>query len=321
MEPLERLQDLLPCISTFVTVVEANGFAAAARRLGTTRSAVSRQVARLEEAWGVKLLRRTTRAVSLTEPGQQAYEHALQIPRLALLAEESAASLSRTPRGRLRVTASVAYGQHRIVPLLPAFSDRYPEIAVDLSLTDRMVDLVEEGFDVAIRLSARLPEGLVARRLGAVTYRLCASPRLPGVERVAHPDDLAHVPAIRFSGRQARDTWRLARGDAAAEVRPQGRLSANTSDAVLGLAMAAQGVGLLPDYVLGSAIDRRELVELLPDWTVSGPFGDAVWAVRAPERRALPKVTAFTDFVAGVLGQGPPAGPGARQDRRGVRPA
>lgn len=298
MQPLERLHDLLPCIATFVTVVEARGFAAAARRLGTTRSAVSKQVARLEEAWGVKLLRRTTRAVSLTEPGQEAYDQAAQIPRLAALAEESAASLSRKPRGRLRVTASVAFGQHLLVPLLPAFAARYPEVSVELHLLDRFVDLVDEGFDVAIRLSEQLPEGMVARKLGHVQYRVCAAPTLSGLDRVRRPEDLLDLPALRFAGRRAKEPWRLSQGEDQITLQPQGPMTANTSDALLSLAVAGLGVAVLPDYVYRPAMARGGLVTLLPDWTVHGPFGDKFWAVRAPERRALPKVSAFIEFMA-----------------------
>lgn len=297
MHPPERLADLLPPLATFVVVVDANGFAAAARRLGMTRSAVSKQVARLEEEWGVKLLRRTTRSLSLTEPGQQAYEHAAQIPRLAVLAQEAASSLSRAPRGTLRVTASVAFGHHFLVPLLPDFRERYPQIEIELHLLDRMVDLVEEGFDVAIRLSERLPEGMVAKRLGKVRYQLCASPGLTGIDQVQSPDDLAALPALKLAGRRAKEPWKLVRGQEQVLVRPAGPVSANTGDALLFLTVAGLGVSLLPDYVYAGAIERGELVALLPGWDVHGPFGDAFWALR-PERRALPKVTAFIDFLA-----------------------
>lgn len=297
MQPPERLQDLLPCIATFVVVVEAKGFAAAARRLGTTRSATSKQVAKLEAAWGVKLLRRTTRALSLTEPGQRAYEHALQIPALAAQAEESAADLSRSPRGVLRVTASVSFGQHVLVPLLPRFRQRHPQVAVELHLTDRIVDLVEEGFDVAVRLSARLPEGAVARKLGAVRYGLWASPTLAGIHEVRDPGDLTRMPCLRFSGRGAREAWVLSKGTQRVAIQPTGALAANTSDALQALASAGQGIALLPDYACRAAAERGELVPLLAGWVAQGPFGDTCWAVRSPERRALPKVATFIAFL------------------------
>jgi DNA-binding transcriptional LysR family regulator len=298
MQPPERLQDLLPCIATFVVVVEAKGFAAAARRLGTTRSAISKQVAKLEGAWGVKLLRRTTRAVSLTEPGQRAYEHALHIPALAALAEEAAADLSRSPRGVLRVTASVAFGQHGLVPLLPRFRQLQPLVEVELHLTDRIVDLVDEGFDVAIRLSARLPDGAVARKLGAVRYGVWASPALAGIAEVREPNDLTRLPCLRFAGRGTREPWVLSKGSKHVSVQPKGPLAANTSDALQALASAGEGVALLPDYACRSAVERGELVALLPDWTAHGPFGDTCWAVRSPERRALPKTSAFIAYLA-----------------------
>ena len=297
MRTSERLQDLLPCIATFVVVVEAKGFAAAARRLSTTRSAISKQVAKLEAAWGVKLLRRTTRAVSLTEPGQRAYEHALQIPALAALAEESAADLSRSPRGVLRLTASVSLGQHLLVPLLPRFRELHPQVAVELHLTDRIVDLVEEGFDVAIRLSARLPDGAVARKLGAVRYGVWASPRLAGIDEVREPEDLSGLPCLRFSGRGAREAWVFSKGSRRVAVHPSSALAANTSDALQALASAGEGVALLPDYACRSAVESGQLVPLLKNWTVYGPFGDTCWAVRSPERRALPKVSAFIAYM------------------------
>lgn len=302
----DRFADLLPCLSTFAVVADTGSFAAAARQLGMTRSAVSKQVAKLEEEWGVKLLRRTTRALSLTEPGLQAFEHAAQIPRLAALAEESAASLSRAPRGRLRITASVAFGHHVLVPLLPGFRQRHPEVEVELHLLDRMVDLVEEGFDLAIRLSEKLPEGVVAKKLGDVRYRLCASPGLPGIGQVRVPADLESLPALRLAGRRARESWLLTRGDEQASLQPAGPLSANTSEALLSLARAGMGVALLPDYASSAAIERGELVVLLPQWQVRGPYGDAFWALR-PERRALPKVAAFIDFVSEAAAAQAPA--------------
>lgn len=300
MPPSDGSGDLLARLSTFVAVVEAGGFAAAARRLGTTRSAVSKQVALLEQEWGVKLLRRTTRSVSLTEPGQRAHEHASRIPRLAALAEEAAANLSRAPKGRLRATASVAFGQHAIVPLLPAFRERHPQVEVELHLSDRFVDLVDEGFDLAIRLSDRLPERMVATKLGEIHYALRASPKLPGVDEVRAPSDLEKLPALRLAGRRAREPWILSRGAERAEVHSHGPLSASTSDALISLAVAGMGVALVPDFADREAVARGELVTLLPDWKVQGPFGDSVWAVR-PERSALPKVAAFTEFLAQAL--------------------
>jgi DNA-binding transcriptional LysR family regulator len=174
---------------------------------------------------------------------------------------------------------------------------------VELHLLDRMVDLVDEGFDVAIRLSRRLPEGMVAKRLGDVRYQLCASPRLAGVEKVKEPGDVEALPGLRLAGRRAKEPWILSRGQERAELRPEAPVRANTSDALLELAIAGLGVALLPDYVQRIALERGELVALLPDWAVEGPYGDAFWAVR-PERRALPKLSAFVDFLADAANAG-----------------
>ena len=298
---LDSLHELLPSLTTFVAVVEAGGFASAARRLGVTRSAVSKHVARLEDAWGVKLLRRSTRAVSLTESGAEAYEHARQIPHLFELAEQSAATLNRTPRGLLRVTASVSFGQHRILSLLPGFRTRFPEVSVELHLLDRIVDLVDEGMDVAVRLSSILPQGMIATELSKINYILCASPSLVGAEQCRSPRDLYTLPHLRLCGRPAREGWRFSSGELSEDISLRASIAANTSDALKALCLAAQGVALLPDYVCSSEIANSTLVQVLPAWTAQGPYGDHCWAVRAPEARLTPKVAAFIGYLADNL--------------------
>lgn len=187
-----------------------------------------------------------------------------------------------------------------IAPLLPAFCKLHPQVEVELHLLDRFVDLVEEGFDVAIRLSDALPEGMVATKLADVRYGLRASPSLAGLAAARAPLDLENLPALRLAGRRAKEPWVLSRGEERVVAHPQGPVSANTSDALLSLAVSGMGVALLPDYVDAAAMARGELVAVLPEWEVQGPFGDAVWALR-PERRALPKVAAFTEFLAQAL--------------------
>jgi DNA-binding transcriptional LysR family regulator len=293
--------DLLPSLVSFALVVETGSFSAAADRLNTTRSAVSKQVKRLERAWDVRLLSRTTRAVSLTEPGRLAYEHALQVSRLSELAREAATSLIRTPRGRLRMTASVAFGHMVVLPLLPSFLDRHPDVEVDLVLEDRFVDIVEEGFDLAVRITPNPPDLLVARELGSVRSLLCASPRLRNIETIRHPSDLDAFPAIASMAQQRDRHWHFNRGGETCDIVLRSRVTMNTSEGRSTLARLGHGVAVLPDYVCRALVERGELVVLLPDWTVRMPFGEVIWGIRVPEKRALPKVTAMTDFLLGEL--------------------
>lgn len=295
--------DLLPCLVAFATVVDAGSFSSAADRLGTTRSAVSKQIQRLERAWDVRLLSRTTRAVSLTEPGRLAYEHAVQVSRLSDLARQAATSLSRTPRGRLRVAASVAFGHSVVLPLLPEFLMRHPEIEVDLLLEDRRVDLVEERVDLAIRITSNPPDLMVARRLGSVRSVLCASPRLRGLDSIQHPSDVTSLPAIASLLEKGQGHWHFVRGEESHRVALNSRVNISTSEGRRYLARLGHGLAVLPDYVCRAAISRGELVALLPDWEIRSPFGEAIWAVRVPEKRALPKVTAMTEFLLEHLPQ------------------
>lgn len=295
--------DLLPCVVAFSTVAQSGSFSTAARQLDTTRSAISKQIQRLELAWGVRLLNRTPRSVSLTEPGRMALQAAIDMGRMAMQAHEAATSLVQAPRGQLRMTASVACGEAVLVPLLPEFTRLHPEVAVDLMLTDRFVDLAEEGFDLAVRVTKAPPEALVARRLGRVAARLCASPHLRGLAKLRVPADLARLPllpSLQGSGDTERE-WRLRRGSEEASVPVKGGIAVNSSAARLALAQQGQGVALLPDYVCAPALRRGELVTVLPEWTAQAPYGEAIWGLRLPERRVLPKVRAMTDFLVDKL--------------------
>ena len=288
--------DLLACIVAFAAVAESGSFTAAARRLNTTRSAVGKQVQRLETAWGVRLLNRNTRSVTLTEPGRMALEAASNVGRMAAQAREAATSLNETPRGRLRMTASVACGHALVVPSLSEFASRHPDVSVELVLTDRFLDLVEEGFDLAIRITTTPPDNMVARRLGSIATLICASPHLRGVGAVRTPSDLELLPALR-DARGSAGGWLLRRGDERVCVHPRGTISVNSSEARLELALQALGISLLPSYVCRDAVHRGELIALLPEWTPQAHYGGVIWGVRVSERRLLPKVRAMTDFL------------------------
>lgn len=301
-DPLEHLTDL----ATFVAVVDQRGFSAAARLLGLGKAVVSKRISRLEARLGLRLLQRTTRAMSLTEAGRLLYEEAA--PGLARLdsARHLAAGLAEAPRGVLRVTTSVTFGKLCLAPLLPEFLARYPDISLQLTLLDRFVDLADEGYDVALRLTREPPEHCVAKALMPIRYCLCATPAY--LARHADrpldgPADLAGHECLHYGLHQLGDTWRFARRDdsgqaAEATVRVGSRIVVNNSEVVRQLLLAGQGIGLIWRYTVAGDLQNGDLVELLPDWSPVGPFGQTAWAVWLPQPRLAPKIRAFVDFLA-----------------------
>ncbi|MBG9387630.1 LysR family transcriptional regulator [Caenimonas aquaedulcis] len=294
--------DFLGALVAFGAVADAGTFSEAARRMGTSKSALSKQVQRLEERLGARLLHRTTRALSLTEPGRLALEHAEQVARSAQAARAAVASLTSEPRGLLRVTTSVAYGKAVLLPLVSEFVRSYPEVEVDLVLMDRMVDFTEERIDVAIRLVDTPPDLSIAKSLRPIHYVLVARAGSDLARRILHPSDLQDVEVLSYS-RDMRDTqWTFVRNEEAVVLRMRGRVSVNNSESLATLVADGLGVAVVPDYIAQELIRRRKIISLLPDWRVKGRFGSTVWIVRPPERAVLPAVRAFTDFLVGRLG-------------------
>ncbi|GAA0745936.1 LysR family transcriptional regulator [Ideonella azotifigens] len=293
----------LAAMVVFARVVAAGSFSAAARELGLTKSAVSKQVQRLELELGAKLLNRSTRKLSLTEPGQIVHAHAEQIVHLSNATRNELAQLSERPSGLLRMTASLAYGKHVLAPLLPDFFAQCPEVRVALTLVDRHVDLIEEGFDLAIRLTDTPPEPLAGRRLHACEFVLCASPKFAGLADVQHARDLAQQACLGFSaGVSAKLTpWRLTDPDGkAVTVAVQGPAVVNSSDVVRELTLRGLGIGLLPRFTVEPDLAQGQLVQVLPQWQAAGAFGPA-WALWSPQRQMLPKQRAMIDFLVSRL--------------------
>lgn len=292
--PVESLAHL----ATFVRVVDARGFTPAARQLGITKSAVSKQVRRLEDELGVRLLQRSTRSLSVTEAGRAYYEQAAQALALAEGARAAATRLCGELRGTIRCTASVALGRLRIVPWIPDFLALHPQLRVHLSLLDRFVDLAEEGFDIAIRISDRLPDGVVARRLADVQYAVCASPehlaRSPRVQRIA---DLAGCNCLTYRSDDRADHWSFETAAGVERVSVQGNFLVNSSEGVRQAVLDGLGIGLLPTFAIREELARGALVRLLPDVRALGPFGGAIHAIWLPDRQLPRKVRAFLDYL------------------------
>jgi DNA-binding transcriptional LysR family regulator len=296
--------DRLTAIEAFVRVAEAQSFSEAARRLRSSKSAVSRNVSALETELGVRLFQRTTRSLTLTEAGRGYFERATRI--LADLEEANLAvsHLQSAPRGRLRVSAPMSFGFLHLAPALPDFLARFPEVAVDLAMSDRFVDLVDEGFDVAVRIGALEDSSLVARKLAPIRRVVCASPayfEARGFPR--SPDELKGHECLCNSNIALSQEWQFTAPDGRFwPVAVKGRLSANNGDALRVAALKGQGLANLPTFIVGGDLQAGTLVTMLDEF-ISQHL--AMSAVYPTSRRLSPKVRAFVDFLAGCFGPRP----------------
>ncbi|WP_197046883.1 LysR family transcriptional regulator [Paucibacter sp. KBW04] len=294
----------------FARVVDSGSFSAAARSLGLGKSALSKQLGRLEAELGVQLLHRTTRSLSLSPAGQQVYARALRLLEDAQALEEEMAGQASEPRGLLRLSTSSAFGNLQLSALLSEFCQRYPQLQVQLLLNDRYVDLAEEGFDVVLRLTQEPSPGLVARRLAPLHYRLCASPSyLARQGRPESVEDLLQHHCLRFASGQAPGHWHFRHASLGEQsVAVQGPLSINSSEALRVAALSGMGLAILPSYAIGEDLRAGRLQALLPEWTPVGGIADAntLYAVYLPRRQPSPKLRALIDFMLEKLGEEPP---------------
>ena len=297
---MDRFADL----SMFVAVVDSGGISAAAERLGVAKSAVSRRLADLEGRLGAQLLRRTTRRLTLTDSGRAFHERAKNILADLEEAEQSVSQAHGALRGRLKVALPLAYGIRHVGPLITEFMALHPAVEFDLDFNDRRIDLMQEGFDLAIRV-ARLPDSsLIARRLAPVPSALCASPDyLARRGTPARAADLAGHEALVYSNLANPDTWNFVGPEGQpGSVKVPVRLRANNGEFLTRAAIAGQGVILHPTFYLDEAIRGGELVPLLTDH--AWPQVNA-YAVYPPTRHLSRRVRALVDFLAERLA-GPP---------------
>lgn len=288
----------LDAMAVFAGVVEAESFSGAARALGLSKSAVSKQIGRLEDRLGLRLLNRTTRRLSLTEAGAAFYQGCQRVVAEAEAAERAVTHLASAPRGRLRINAPMSFGLRHISPALPEFLGRYPELAVDLTLNDRVVDLVEEGFDVGVRIAPLADSSLVARRLAPSRSVLSAAPAY--LEARGAPRDLDALEdhaCLIYSYQASGEAWRLSGPAGERRLKVSGPLRVNNGDAILAAALGGLGVALLPCFICGDDLRAGRLVRVLPGWQAAA--GNAVSAVYPAARHLSPKVRVFVDFLAG----------------------
>lgn len=288
-----RLPDL-EAWATFATVADHSSFSAAATAMGVSKATVSKAVARLEASLGQSLFHRTSRRLTLTEAGKPLAERAQRMLAEAVAAEEAAHDAASAPAGRLRVAAPMTFGVTHIAPLIAEFLAQHPAIEIELALSDARVDIVAEGFDVALRIADLPDSSLRARRLRGIRAYLVAAPAY--LERHGtplHPGELGDHRLFGYTN--APGPWRF-RGPGGAEVgvRATGPLSANSGDALLPALIAGLGIARLPDFIIGAALADGRLTEILPEWRPA-PVGLHLLTPPSPLRPA--RVEALIAFL------------------------
>lgn len=296
--PRTNLNDIL----IFMAVVDAGSFIAGGQAMGLSRSAAGKAVIRLEDRLGRRLLNRTTRTLNLTDEGRMFYERGLQILASVDEAEASVAGQSGTPQGVLRLTVPDAFGRLVVLPLLEKYLRAWPDIQVEVSFTDGLADIIEEGFDLAIRIGATATDTrLVSRVIATYKVRLCASPSyLTERGEPRDIDDLAAHDCLIFASRNQRQGWRF-RDEGSAWVKAQGRsrLRLDSGEAIRDAALAGLGIARLPDFLVADDLTAGRLRQILPDLETD----DAKIVTLYPDKRLLePRVRRFIDLMVEELG-------------------
>ncbi len=282
-------------VTEFVAVAEAESFTAAAKRLGISTAQVSRQVSALETRLSAKLFYRTTRKVSVSEAGNIYYQHCRQLLDGLDEAERAITNLQSTPTGKLKITAPVTYGERTIAPLVNSFVAKYPELEVRLHLTNQTLDLIDEGYDLAIRLGKLDDSTMMAKRLASRTQYVCASPDYLATHGVPHSlSELEQHNCLQGT----LDYWRFQEKRKARNVKVKGNIRCNSGRALVDAALKGIGIVQLPDYYVLRFIESGQLVSLLehlrePD--------DGIWALYPHNRHLSPKVRMLIDYLGEAL--------------------
>ena len=291
----------------FAKVVELRSFTATAQRLGISRSATSKHISRLEKKLGARLLNRTTRKLSLTEAGHAAYSHCARLAAEVEAGEIAVQRFLGQPQGLLRVSAPGAFGRLHLVPLLPDYLAANPEVSVDLVLSDRLVDLVEDQFDIAVSSSPLTRGNLIRRDITPIRWVVCAAPSyLQRFGSVREPQDLARHNCVFYASTAVRgNMWPMTRNDETRVIAVKGNFRANNSEAVRDAAVRGLGIALLPTFAVWEDVKSGALVPLLPDWTLQGTFGLNLTAYFIADQQLMPKIRSFVDFMVTRFGRHP----------------
>lgn len=287
----------------FAHVVNEQGFSAAARKLGVSRSSVSKAVAKLESSLGASLLNRSTRSLSLTEIGISFFDYCTRINAEANEAQKMIESANDQPKGVLKVAVSVAFGTLHIAPAIGDFMRRYPELTIDLTVTDRHIDLTEEGYDVTISVTRDLPLGLVAKRLAPIRRKICGTPSY--FEEYGIPltlTDLENHNCLDYIHSGDKGYWRFKGSKGQVSVPVSGRLRINDDEALSQVVLGGFGIALLPTYIIGKDIQSKRLQTVLSKFV---PADQYVYAFFLPKRNLALKVRVLIDFLAERFGNEP----------------
>ena len=287
----------------FARVATAKSFAETARQLGTSKSSVSKSIARLERALGAQLLNRSTRGMSLTEIGAAYYTHCARIADEAAQAADLVGELRSKPFGLLKITCPVAFGRLHLAPAVSSYLTRYPDVRIDLTTTDRLVDLVSEGFDVAIRIVSEPDPHLVARKLATVRRVICATPDYfarCGIPET--PQALTRHNCLHYTYFGHHAQWRLHGASGQIVVPVDGSLRVNDDDVLSRAVLDGLGVALLPTFIIGRELQDGQLQSVLSDFL---PPERNIYAVHLPNPNLPGKVRGFIDFLQARIGAEP----------------
>lgn len=301
--------DALSDLHLLTVLAETRSYTQAARRLGISKASVSARIAELERTAGVPLVRRTTRSVGLTQAGQQLVDETRGSFERIAQSFAGIRDLAGTPRGLVRVTAPVALGRQHVAPTLPAFFEKYPDIRLELDLTDRFVNLSQEGFDIAIRHTQSPPETHVAWELCASRSLLVASSDyLKRHGKPGHPSQLAQHSCLLYLRDAAAQSWTFERGSGRrverAIVTVNGPLKANNSEVLREAVLGGAGIGLLPDFSAAQHLGPRQLVPVLPEWRPVGFFGEKIYALRPWSAHVPRAVQCFVEHLKAAFAAG-----------------
>jgi DNA-binding transcriptional LysR family regulator len=290
-------------LAIFAKVVELRSFAGAATELALSKATVSKAVTRLEARLGARLFNRTSRRLALTDAGQKLSERAARLLADGEAAESEALAQSATPRGLVRLAVPMTFGVRKVAPILPEFLGQYPDVAIDLHLSDAMVDLIGEGFDAGLRIASLPDSSLIARRLCAMPRYTVASPAyLKRHGRPTHPMHLAQHKCLGYAYLSTPDVWRYT--NAAGEqvsVRPAGPLRVNNGEALMPALLAGLGIADLPDFIVGDAVASGEVEVILKGWKQAE---GAVHLVTPPGGPRPARVEVLADFLTRHFAKG-----------------
>ncbi|KPA93750.1 LysR family transcriptional regulator [Pseudomonas asplenii] len=297
---------LLGEMAIFVKVVETGSFSEAARQLGSSPSAVSRSIARLEKALATRLLQRTTRKLRLSESGEETFKRCREMVNAARSVMEISGQYTDEAQGLVRVSVPKAVGRFVVHPHMPAFLRRYPQVDVQMILEDRPVDLIEDNVDLILRITDHPPVGLVGRQLIPIEHLLCATPHYlaeHGTPR--HPHDLLEHSCIYLGDTPNDSRWKFRRGGKTVTVGVRGRYAANHTGVRLDAVRQHIGIGSLPYFTAKHALERGEIVQVLPQWTFLASYHGGLWLLYPPTPYLSPKLRVFIDYLVECLAREP----------------